>query len=828
MVQVDGISSSEALIAVLNSFSQGVLVTGPDRNILFCNPAFTELTGFTLADVHGRDGDLLNGPETDPAQVAQIYESCDQNRVFRGEVLNYRKDGSAFWNEVTIIPIMPQGQLSYYLCLQNDVTLRHAAEKKLEEAVAYHRFLFDHMQSAIVVHAPDTKIRYANATAVRMLGLDGQTVVGAPATDPRWDFFADDEVRMPLADFPVNRALATRHHIRNLLVGLRRDDDTALSWLLCDALPVTDDAGALSEIVVSFTDVTALKQAQQAARKSEERLRLVLQGSNDASWDWDVVTGELYYAPRWWNMLALDPATTPTSPTLWRELIHPDDRTFVERKLEEWMTGSTESYELEFRLLHKDGHYVPVLSRGFILRDAAGKPIRLSGTNMDLTERKRSEERVHYLAYYDALTDLPNRQLLMLQLRRALQNCSLTAQYGALLFIDLDHFKLLNDTLGHDKGDRLLQLVAARLRTCVRDSDVVARFGGDKFIVMCENLGESADAGAIQIEIIGERILAGFNEPFPLDEAPFRTSCSIGVALFDQHTTSADDMIKQADLAMYDVKASGRNALRFFDTSMQTAIDARTALEKDLREALDRDEMVLHFQPQLDQHGTVVGAEALVRWQHPRRGLLSPAEFIPLAEETNLIQKLGSWVIRTGCRTLRDWEGHGQLGRLWLSVNVSAAQIYQPGFDRHVMELVRQSGIRPERLKLELTESLLATDIEKAIESMASLRAHGIRFSLDDFGTGYSSLGYLQRLPLNEIKIDRSFVSDLLTSPNDATIARIIISLAKQLGLDVVAEGIETEGQLQFLRAEGCEFFQGYLLGRPVPCDEFEQRVQGS
>jgi diguanylate cyclase (GGDEF)-like protein/PAS domain S-box-containing protein len=827
MVQVEGISSSEALIEVLDSFSQAVLVTNPDRKIVYCNPAFTTMTGYALAEILGRSSDLLHGPETSPNDVERLSDCVARTLVFKGEVLNYRKDGSAFWNDLTVIPVMPDGHLRYYLGLLSDVTLRHAAEHKLAEAVAYHRSLFDHMQSAIVVHGPDTQIRYANATAIRMLGLADQEVVGAPATDPRWIFYADDETPMRLADFPVTQAVTTKRHIRDLMVGVRRGDETTLSWLLCDALPVIAETGELTEIVVSFTDVTALKRAQQVARKSEERLRLVLQGSNDASWDWDVATGEVYYSPRWWNMLGIDLDAPPTNEELWRTRLHPEDRASVEGKVAEFLPGNIESFELEFRMLHSDGHYVPILSRGFVLRDAAGKPIRLSGTNTDLTERKRAEERVHYLAYYDTLTDLPNRQLLMVQLRRALQSCAQTAQFGALLLFDLDRFKLLNDTLGHYKGDRLLKLVAARVRTCVRDSDVLARFGGDKFIVMCENLGADADAATAHIQVIGGRILAGFNEPFPLDGTPFRTSCSIGVALFDPTTTSDDDVLKRADLAMYEVKASGRNALRFFDRSMQTAIDARTVLEKDLREALDRDELVLHFQPQLDQHGKVVGAEALVRWQHPRRGLLSPAEFIPLAEETNLIQNLGSWVLRTGCRTLREWEGRGPLGHLWLSVNVSAAQIYQPGFDRQVIDLVEKSGIRPETLKLELTESLLATNIEKAIESMASLRAHGIRFSLDDFGTGYSSLGYLQRLPLNEIKIDRSFVRDVLTNPNDATIARIIISLAKQLGLAVVAEGIEDEGQLQFLRAEGCEFFQGYLLGRPVPIREFEKRVAG-
>ena len=446
-------------------------------------------------------------------------------------------------------------------------------------------------------------------------------------------------------------------------------------------------------------------------------------------------------------------------------------------------------------------------------------------THVDITERKRSEEAIEKLAFFDPLTQLPNRKLLMDRLKQAITGSSRNGMFGAVLFIDLDYFKTLNDTMGHDTGDMLLQRVSERLTACVREDDTVARIGGDEFVVVLSNLSETAQDAANQTEIVGERILAALSDTYQFSGIAHRSSASIGVTLFRGHHASIGDLLKQADLAMYKAKESGRNTLRFFDPAMQTTVMTRIALEKDMREAIIAKQFFLHYQPQVDGNGHITGAEALLRWQHSEKGAVSPAVFIPLAEETGLILDLGREVIETACITLSEWESHPALADLTIAVNVSAHQIRQPDFVEQVWAAIEHSGANPQKLKLELTESVLVGNVEDIIEKMLALKARGIGFSLDDFGTGYSSLSYLKRLPLEQLKIDRSFVRDVLDDPNDASIARSIVGLAHSLGLEVIAEGVETEEQRNFLHASGCHAYQGYFFGRPLPIEQFQQLV---
>ncbi|RLJ39551.1 PAS domain S-box-containing protein/diguanylate cyclase (GGDEF)-like protein [Acidovorax sp. 106] len=444
------------------------------------------------------------------------------------------------------------------------------------------------------------------------------------------------------------------------------------------------------------------------------------------------------------------------------------------------------------------------------------------GFTMDITDRKRAEQEIERLAFYDALTGLPNRRLLLDRLQRSIAAGQRTKAQGALLFIDLDNFKDLNDTLGHDMGDQLLSQVAARLVGSVREADTVARFGGDEFVVMLENLSADLHEAASQAEIVADKLLASLNEPFALDGGQHYSTPSIGITLYGEQRLSVDELLKRADLAMYQAKAAGRNTQRFFDPDMQAAVNARSNLEADLRQGLARGELMVHYQPVVDQDGKLVGAEALARWRHPQRGMISPADFIPLAEQTGLILPLGQTVLHTACSQLAAWAQNPATAHLTLSVNVSARQFRQAGFVAQVLGTLKDCQADPSRLKLELTESLLLGDIEDTIERMEQLKKEGVGFALDDFGTGYSSLSYLKRLPLDQVKIDQSFVRDVLSDPNDAAIVRTILALAKSLDLEVVAEGVETAGQLGFLRLHGCEGFQGYLFGRPVPVEEMD------
>ena len=445
----------------------------------------------------------------------------------------------------------------------------------------------------------------------------------------------------------------------------------------------------------------------------------------------------------------------------------------------------------------------------------------------DITQRKAAEDEIEHLAFYDTLTQLPNRKLLMDRLQTALDECEGGGKIGALMFIDLDHFKVLNDTLGHAKGDLLLQKVADRLSGCVRFSDTVARLGGDEFVVMLENLGDDPNMAKDRTGVVGKKILAALSEPYDLAGYPHYSTCSIGITAFGKQREKIGDLLKQADLAMYQAKGAGRNALCFFDPEMQAMITANAELNAQLREALRVQQFLLYYQPQVGRGGRMTGVEALLRWQHPERGLVMPDEFIGLAEESALILPLGAWVLLTACTQLAVWAKRPETAGLSIAVNVSARQFRHPEFVDLVMRVIRDTGIEANRLKLELTESLLATGMEVTIAKMDMLKKAGVTLSIDDFGIGYSALSYLKHLPLDQLKIDRTFVKDVLTDPNDAAIARTIIGLAQSLGLAVTAEGVETEAQRALLEWFGCECYQGFLFCKPLPIEELEVFMRG-
>lgn len=441
----------------------------------------------------------------------------------------------------------------------------------------------------------------------------------------------------------------------------------------------------------------------------------------------------------------------------------------------------------------------------------------------DITQRKQTEMKIQQLAFYDSMTGLPNRQLLIDRLKQRLSSSSRSHHSGAVLFIDLDNFKSLNDTHGHDVGDMLLVEVARRIVKCVRDSDTVGRLGGDEFVVIINELDENLRDAAVQTSTVCEKILLSFKESFVLNSYIHHTTPSIGVTLFNHETpTSVDELLKRADLAMYKAKDSGRNTFRFFDPQMEALVRERVALEADLHLGILYEQFVLYFQPQLNQQRCVVGAEALIRWNHPHRGLVMPGYFIQLAEDSGLILQIGDWVLASACKQLLLWADNPHTAHLVLSVNVSPRQYLQVNFVDQVVQLINRTGVDPSKLKLELTESMLVENIEDIIAKMTALKAIGVGFSLDDFGTGYSSLSYLKRLPLDQLKIDQSFVRDIMIDSNDASIVNTIIALGLSLGLEVLAEGVETEEQIQMLLSHGCQAFQGYLFSKPVPIDDFE------
>lgn len=472
----------------------------------------------------------------------------------------------------------------------------------------------------------------------------------------------------------------------------------------------------------------------------------------------------------------------------------------------------------------KSGDIYPEWLTITAVKSQTGSVTHYIGTHTDISARKAADEKIAFLAFHDALTGLPNRRLLMDRLSQAVVSSSRRGHYGALFLLDLDNFKTLNDTLGHLSGDLLLQLVGQRLSGCVRKGDTVARLGGDEFVVLLEVLCEHAETAAAQAKEVGAKMLNSFNQPYIVGSHENHSTPSIGITLFSGDTKSIDELLKQADLAMYQAKAAGRNTLRFFDPKMQIIVQDRANLEADLREALRLNQFILYYQPQVvGDDAFLFGAEVLVRWQHAHRGLVSPAEFIPLAEETGLILSLGQWVLETACVQLARWSRDPRKQHLTLAVNISAKQLHQSDFVNQVLAVLASTGANPKLLKLELTESQLVTSVEDTINKMKALKNMGVGFSMDDFGTGYSSLAYLKRLPLDQLKIDQSFVRDILTDPNDAAIAKMVIVLADSLGLPVIAEGVETHEQKEFLAKLGCLSYQGYLFSKPLPLIDFEQ-----
>ena len=504
---------------------------------------------------------------------------------------------------------------------------------------------------------------------------------------------------------------------------------------------------------------------------------------------------------------------------------HPEDRGEVEAALQQLLAGTGRLILANKRLLMADGgvRWVDLALSALHGAHATSDSILVILT--DVSQRVTSEQAIHQLAYFDALTGLPNRRLMIDRLSRALHSSQRNARWGAVMFVDLDNFKTVNDTLGHDVGDRLLKQVTRQLGSCIRAGDTLCRQGGDEFVVILENLNESHEAAGVDVQAVGAKMLLALQEIELVEEPGYQTSASIGVCLFRGQGVGEDEILKRADIAMYQSKAAGRNALRFFEPDMQRAVTERARLDADLRQALRRGEFFCLFQLQTGEGGAVTGAELLLRWQHPHHGTLQPERFISLAEHNGVIVPLGHWVLEFACAQLRAWGQDPGTAHLTLAVNVSARQFHQHDFAERILELVERYQIPPGKLKLELTESLVLKDIDVSIARMRTLRDRGLAFALDDFGTGYSSLAYLAQLPLDQLKIDQSFVHSLGRSRGSAVIVKTIIDLAHNLGLEVIAEGVETAPQQELLAARGCHSYQGYLVSPPVPPAELAQEL---
>lgn len=632
-----------------------------------------------------------------------------------------------------------------------------------------------------------------------------------------------DAVLSLLPDVDIAQSLATVVRTRGgshdvVLIGgeTRGRREATLSE---DALEVIKlVAEKCAEHLEASADWETIELQMGKLQESEERLDLVLRGTNDGWWDWDLRSGKCVVSARWLEMLGYDPISTVRD-GFWHDDVHEDDRLAFGWSLERALTGEVPSVETEVQLRRRDGSYLPVLVRGTVTRDASGVPIRFAGSILDLSERKRYEAHVHQLAFYDVLTELPNRRLLIDRLNQVLLSQSRSGAMSAVVMIDLDRFKVLNDTHGHAAGDSLLRAVASRLRATVRAHDTVARLGGDEFVVLLEDLGPTVGQAQPLAERLAGKILEALTEPFSLDVGTSHHSASIGVALTDGEDLAADTFLRRADVALYEAKAAGRNAVRMFHPDMQSRVDERSEMESQLREAFDRRELEMQYQPQVRLDGRLYGAEALMRWRGSEGTTVPPSVFIPVAEESGQIHALGAWGMHQAMRQMALWRPQAPRG-FRLAVNVSAPEFLQPDFVTHVRSALDATGARPEDVRLEITEANVVADLEFAAARMDQMREWGLEFSLDDFGTGYSSLTYLRRLPVSEVKIDRSYVGRFMNNRQDAEIMRAIFALCASLEIEVVAEGVENHTQRNLLAEFGCRVFQGFLFGAASTASE--------
>lgn len=696
--------------------------------------------------------------------------------------------------------------------------LRDREREEVDHQRRIWSLVFASSNEAIIVTDANNNIIAANPALTLLTGYTEADVVGrnpkifSSGLQPR-EFYES-----------MWQQILTVGHWSGELQDKRKDGTFYPKWL--NVSVVLDSVGNVTNYIGIFQDITKRKQAEESLSRSETKFRTLYDSSSDAVMLMDE-HGFIDCNKSTLEMFGLETKEDfcTKQPTDLSPLNQPggtDSETMINQYVTQAMQGDSIRFDWMYRrcdgeLFHAEVHLNPMKLDGALV---------LQATVRDITQRIQSEEEIKQLAFYDSLTRLPNRRLLMDRLQHSLSANIRNEKHGAIMFVDLDNFKVLNDTKGHSVGDLLLIEVAHRLKDCVREEDTVARLGGDEFVLLLENLSTTHNEASAHAERVAQKVLQELNLPYHLNGLEHHSSPSIGVTMFCDHSTSVDDLIRHADSAMYLSKQAGRNTVRFYDPETQKMLEARSELEDDLRHALVNQQLQLYYQVQVDIDAHAIGAEVLLRWNHPKMGIISPLQFIPLAEETGLIVPIGAWVMQTACAQLKKWEDDPLTRDLVLAVNVSVRQFREKDFVAQVKHMIQQCGINPSRLKVEITESMIVNNVEATINTMHELNALGLKFSMDDFGTGYSSLSIIKRLPLDQIKIDQSFVRDLQHDDQDKALVRTIIAMAGSMDLSIIAEGVETEEQRQLLASKGCNNYQGYLFSKPVPIEQFEELIK--
>jgi diguanylate cyclase (GGDEF)-like protein/PAS domain S-box-containing protein len=793
-----------------------VVLSDPQGCIVWANAAFTRVTGYTLHEAVGRrPGALLQFEGTDPAAREMLRAAVRTQTPARTQILNRAKDGRVYWIDIDLQPLFDgAGRCEGFVAVQTDVT-------ELVVQRDHARTLLEALPVGVLVQDRDRRVVDLNPAAERILAAGRAELIGTATRADRWDNVDASGRPLPDDERPIERVLTTGMPVMDMVVGIRAGDRRR-RWMRVSCAPVRSPDGSPSGVITAFVDETE-------ARSQGQLLTMAVKAARIATWTWDAERDVVEAsAAELLGMGLIRPSLAGPDGIVrapWLPSIHRDDRPGVESALRRHHLDPSEPFRAEYRWRAPDGAWRWLLSCGAITEyDAGGRPRRLSGVLIDVHESKAAEAALTFAATTDSLTGLPNRAVLRERLEQALAASRRHGHFGALMFLDLDHFKRINDTHGHALGDALLQAVAQRLSALLRADETLARNGGDEMMVLIPFAGHDPEAARQAALALAERLRQAMQAPFRFGGTDFGVGMSVGMTTFPKADgETLEDLIREADIAMYEAKGAGRGVTRQFHSEMQFAVVRRFAIEQDLKHAIARGELSLHVQGKWDPGGALHSAEALLRWQHPERGTVSPAEFIPVAEDCGLILPIGRWVLEQACALAARWRAAGR--PMSLAVNVSPKQFRDAGFVEHMDAACAASGADPGDLTLELTENVLIDDTEASAHRMEEIAARGVRLSIDDFGTGYSSLMYLKRLPLHELKIDRAFVRDVMSDAEDAAIVQAMLSIARKFGLQTVAEGVETPAQAAFLTAHGCTLMQGYLFGRPQPAEEFTARI---
>ncbi|MFB1488591.1 MULTISPECIES: EAL domain-containing protein [unclassified Thiocapsa] len=786
--------------------TDAVMLFDDDRGLFDCNPAALRLLGCNREALFGKQPSDLSTtplpPGTDVLAPAPPTGHSGENSGFEW-CLRRRDTGDPVEVEVLLTSVQIEGSTLLQM-VARDIGARKGAEAAIKRSEEKYRFLLDHSYDIIYLFSTDGSFIFVSPSWSRLMGFSVDETLATHFST----YVHPDDLHICEDSF---RSVVDMGEMRRDIEYRVRHADGTWRWHASSAMPFRDENGVIVGFQGIARDVTEQKETR-------EQLRV-------AAIAFEAQEG-MVVADAAGVILRVNGAFTQITGYSAEEAVGQTPRLLKSGRQDAefyramWTSIlETGSWQGEVWNRRKGGEIYPEWLTVTAVPGPDGRITHYVGTLSDITQRKAAEEEIRELAFFDPLTRLPNRRLLLDRLNLALASSRRHGDCGALFYIDLDDFKTLNDTLGHDQGDRLLQQVALRLTERIRESDTLARLGGDEFVVMIEHLSPNPLEAAQQAETLGNGLLGALRQPYDLEGQTHYSAASIGITLFDQQPMRVEELMKQSDMAMYRAKGAGRNTMRFFDPSMQSEVSARATLEAQLRRGLRDEQFLLYYQIQVDRDGAVIGAECLLRWQDQQGCLIPPAAFIPLAEQSGLILPIGHWVLQTACMQLAVWSARTETARLTLAVNISARQFRQADFVDQVLACLQLTGADPCRLKLEITESLLLEDVEDTVDKMIALKTRGVGFALDDFGTGYSSLSYLKRLPFDQLKIDRTFVLDVLTDTNAAAIARTIIALGRTLELSVIAEGVETAEQRDWLAIQGCHAYQGYFFGRPEPLE---------